>query len=882
MERVAANTKRTFALLASASLALVHGANAFSFAHALGTSGNSCDDLAFSVQDGAVQDQSGGMRDVSDPLNSGFFAGAANADGVTSPNSFDDCVTARGMHLYAPARGSDDSTNLAVARAPQNWYDPGLQNLVSGTFSDMDFINAVAGKTYGTTIPCPYGGATAGFASGAVTDCAPDCATTTTDSNAVASGGTCRCAAGYYGRPMDINEDSVLAVTNGCTACPTGASFATAAAADCTAVTTPTSKRRLTWAMPFTEELELVHSDRAAHDSFGDSVSISGDYAIVGVTRDDDNVHNSGSAVVFVRSEGTWLEQQKLTATNPAYHDHFGVSVSISGDYAVVGAPWRRVGGTFGVGIAFVFVRSGATWMLQQELTASDTTGYFGESVSISGDYLIVGAWVTEEQRGTAHVFSRSGTTWTEQQKLTASNRAPWSHFGESVSISGDYAVVGAPLADSRGSAYVFSRSGTTWTEEQKIRPTSNAVGDYFGGSVSISGDCVVVGASRFDGSGDNSGFAYVFRRSGTTWVEEQKLVASQGSASDNFGASVSISGDYIVVGASQDDDNGSRSGSAYVFGRSGTTWVQQKLRASDGAADDYFGNSVAVSGDRAVVGAFARTKDYEAEGAVYLFTLPPIESVPDDESPDDENPSSVNPSYVRATLDIAGYTAVEFTGSIETAFRTGVAAVLNVDVNSVSITSVIDVQTGRRRLLQTSNVVRVNFRVYSSADSSSAIVLRLRDVTTSGALLTSLQTAGLTRASGVSLQSDGVVAERASPSRGIALSTGAIAGVVVGGFAFIVTIIVVACRRNAKRQNARVRLILNHQHLRGGLPQGAHVARGVSTHPPCVVTVTKPTSTSALMNADATRRANSIARVDARKDAMERQKRRIERQSQR
>ena len=690
--------------------------------------------------------------------------------------------------------GANDSTNLAVGPALQNWYDSGLQNRVFGTGSVMD--------------------------------------------------------------------PSVKAVA------------------------APTSTRRLAWATtPFAEELELVHSDRAAHDSFGASVSISGDYVVVGVTRDDDDVHNSGSVVVFVRSEGTWLQQQKLTAENPAYHDFFGESVSISGDYVVVGAPWRRVGGTFGVGSAFVFVRSGATWMLQQELTASDTTGYFGESVSISGDYLIVGAWVTEEQRGTAHVFRRSGTTWTEEQKLTASNRAPWSHFGESVSISGDYAVVGAPLADSRGSAYVFRRSGTTWTEEQKIRPTGNAVGDYFGGSVSISGDCVVVGASRFDGTGDNSGFAYVFRRSGTTWMEEQKLVASQGSASDNFGGSVSISGDYVVVGASQDDDNGSHSGSAYVFGRSGTTWIEQKLQASDGAANDYFGNSVAVSGDRVVVGAFARTKDYEAEGAVYLFTLPPIESVEpdDDESPDDddENPSSVSPSYVRATLDVTGYAAVEFTGSIETAFRTGVAASIDVDVNSVSITSVVDVQTARRRLLQqTSNVVRVNFRVYASSDSSSAIVLRLRDVTTSGALLASLQTAGLTRASSVSLQSYGVV-ERASPSRRLALSTGAIAGVVVGGFAFIVTIIVVACvRRNAKRKNARVQLIFNQQHLRGGLPQGAHVVvRGANTPPPCVVTVTTPTSTSALMNADATRRANSIARRDARADAMERQKRRIERQ---
>ncbi|MCH8927549.1 MAG: FG-GAP repeat protein, partial [Candidatus Marinimicrobia bacterium] len=195
--------------------------------------------------------------------------------------------------------------------------------------------------------------------------------------------------------------------------------------------------------------------------------------------------------------------------------------------------------------------------------------------------------------------------------KITAADGAERDNFGGSVSISGDYAVLGAPFDDdnglSSGSAYVFKRSGTSWVEEAKITASDGAPDDQFGGSVSISGDSVaVVGAWSDDDKGSKSGSAYVFKRAGTSWAQEAKLLPSDGAADDHFGFLVSISGDYAVVGASSNDDNGPESGSAYVFKRTGTSWAQEaKLLPSDGAAEDHFGASVSISGGYVVVGAW-------------------------------------------------------------------------------------------------------------------------------------------------------------------------------------------------------------------------------------------------------------------------------------
>jgi hypothetical protein len=379
------------------------------------------------------------------------------------------------------------------------------------------------------------------------------------------------------------------------------------------------------------DEQKLLASDGAAYDSFGWSVSISGDYAIVGAHEDDDKGIESGSAYIF-RWDGTsWSQQAKLTASDGAAGDYFGYSVSISGDYAIVGAIYDDDKGSAS-GSAYIFKRDGTSWSEQAKLTASDgaDNDCFGRSVSISGDYAIVGAYYDDAGKGSAYIFKRDGTIWSQQQKLTASDGAADDRFGISVSISGDYAIMGAYYDDSwKGSAYIFKRDGTSWSQQQKLTASDGDANDFFGWSVSISGDYAIVGA-YYDDAGKGS--AYIFLRGGTIWVQKQKLTASDGSAYDYFGFSVSISGDYAIVGAFFDDDKEDESGSAYIFKRDVTSWSQQqKLTASDGALYDYFGFSVSISGGYAIVGAMDDDDKGTDSGSAYAFRFCPRADLDDD-----------------------------------------------------------------------------------------------------------------------------------------------------------------------------------------------------------------------------------------------------------
>jgi hypothetical protein len=231
------------------------------------------------------------------------------------------------------------------------------------------------------------------------------------------------------------------------------------------------------------------------------------------------------------------------------------------------------------------------------------------------------------DNSGSAYIFKRDGTSWTEQTKLTALDGDSMDSFGSSVSIDGDCAIVGADNDDDKGddsgSAYIFKRDGENWTQHSKLTASDGAVGDLFGNSVSISGDYCLVGALRDDDRGENSGSVYIYKRDGTSWTEQAKLTASDGSGLEEFGCSVSISGEYCVIGADEDDDNGLHSGSAYLFRRDGTSWTEQaKLVPSDGDDGDYFGNSVSIDGDYYVVGAYRdENMGWWMPGSAYVFS---------------------------------------------------------------------------------------------------------------------------------------------------------------------------------------------------------------------------------------------------------------------
>jgi hypothetical protein len=372
------------------------------------------------------------------------------------------------------------------------------------------------------------------------------------------------------------------------------------------------------------ETQKLIATDCQQKEDFGWSVSLDGDTALIGARNDDDNGIDSGSAYVFIRNGTNWTQQAKLHASDAAAGDYFGVSVSLDGDTALIGAQ----GVISNSGSAYVFIRNGTNWTQQAKLHASDAAAsdYFGHAVSLDGDTALIGAYGDNYATGSVYVFTRTGTTWTEEeQRLHASIEAPSDWFGWSVSLDGDTALIGAQGVESfTGSVYVFTRTGTTWTQKQKLNDSRGKEFDYFGHAVSLDGDNALIGADEYSHLPPylpyGPGKAFVFTCNGTTWTQQQReLHASDPTTGDLFGGSVSLSGNIAIIGARYNDDNGTNSGSAYVFIRTDTNWTQQaNLHASDGNAEDLFGWSVSLDGDTALIGA---NGDDGSTGAVYVFT---------------------------------------------------------------------------------------------------------------------------------------------------------------------------------------------------------------------------------------------------------------------
>jgi len=347
----------------------------------------------------------------------------------------------------------------------------------------------------------------------------------------------------------------------------------------------------------WTQQQKLIADDGAAGDSFGSTVTLDGDTLAVGAEWDGIGANAyQGSAYVFTRSGATWTQQQKLIADDGAYGDNFGTAVAVNGDTLVVGANRATIGANIDQGSVYVFTRSGATWTQQQKLIANDGAVYenFGQAVALKGDTLVVGVqWDdigANGSQGSAYVFTRSGATWILQQKLIANDGAESDNFGFAVSLDGDTLAVGARSATiganwEQGSAYVFTRSGAMWTQQQKLIANDGAVGDFFGYAVALDGDLLVVGASNDDnGANANQGSAYVFTLSGSTWTQQQKLIANDGAKDDGFGIAVALSGHTFVVGSAGDDIGVNLDqGSAYVFTHSITISPSKPLYGSYG-----------------------------------------------------------------------------------------------------------------------------------------------------------------------------------------------------------------------------------------------------------------------------------------------------------
>jgi hypothetical protein len=362
------------------------------------------------------------------------------------------------------------------------------------------------------------------------------------------------------------------------------------------------------FALP-SQQAALTASDGAS-GHFGFAVAVSGSTAVVGAPGTNSG---TGAAYVYVRSRtGAWSQQATLTAANGTAGDAFGRSVAISGSTAVVGAPAANSG----TGAADVFTRSRTgAWSQQAELAGRGGTSGddFGWSVALSGSAAVVGAPGNSSPSGAAFVFARSGSLWSQQAELTAADGASGDAFGVSVALSGTTALVGADSANSvTGAAYVFARSGSTWSQQAELTATNGTAGDAFGVSVALSGTTALVGA---DSTNTFTGAAYVFASSGSTWSQQAELTATNGAAGDAFGVSVALSGTTALVGAV---GTTSGTGAAYVFARSGSTWpLQAKLTATNGATSDNFGFSAALSGSTALLGAPGKDA---TTGAAYVF----------------------------------------------------------------------------------------------------------------------------------------------------------------------------------------------------------------------------------------------------------------------
>jgi hypothetical protein len=308
----------------------------------------------------------------------------------------------------------------------------------------------------------------------------------------------------------------------------------------------------------------------------------------------------------------TIYEAQKLISADREPGDLFGQAVSVSGNLAIIGASGHDNGNS--TGAAYTYAFDGTSWNQQAELTVSDGA-QFGQAVAISGNTALVGNPFDSSaglDRGSAYVFTFDGTTWSQQAKLTASDGHDLGVFGISVALSGNTALVGSFGSGAQGAVYVFTFDGTAWSEQAKLTASDAQDDDLFGIGVSLSGDRALIGAYRKD---DYTGAAYVFSFDGSTWSQEAELVALDRETNDDFGVDVSLSGDVALVGA----PGKSRAGAAYIFAFDGASWSQQaKLQSPGHRSGAYFGSAVALSPGMALVGA----DQFSKTGAVFQFVL--------------------------------------------------------------------------------------------------------------------------------------------------------------------------------------------------------------------------------------------------------------------
>ncbi|AKT38155.1 FG-GAP repeat protein [Chondromyces crocatus] len=367
---------------------------------------------------------------------------------------------------------------------------------------------------------------------------------------------------------------------------------------------------------------------REEFGAFGSSVSLSGNRLVVGARK---AANRKGAAHAFLRTDTGWLEEAELLAVDGHAGDDFGFSIALSGNTTLVGAPLTNDGLRF-PGAAHVFTHRDGGWIHEAKLVGRDgmSLDLFGYSVAIDGDTAVVGAFQARHEgneTGAVYVFGRTGNSWQEQARLVPADARHHDRVGISVAISGRTILIGADgsddQGDSSGAAYVFTKHEDGWHQETKLTAGDGAESTFFGHPVALEGDTAFVGTYLADGKTPGSGAVYVYARDERGWTEQSKLVAGDGVTGDAFGASLAVSGDKLVVGAPQADDRGTWSGAGYVFVREDATWTEfGKFVADDGAPRDETGAAVGISGNTIVASAPKRDGAGHDMGSAYVFEM--------------------------------------------------------------------------------------------------------------------------------------------------------------------------------------------------------------------------------------------------------------------
>lgn len=371
----------------------------------------------------------------------------------------------------------------------------------------------------------------------------------------------------------------------------------------------------------FSAPVRLVDSDPGLFESYGLSLAADGDTLLIGAPASFPNE----KIAFYSRSGASWSLVQEITPTDVTMGDFFGESAAMLGDLAVVGTPDQASSS----GSAYVFRRTGGTWAQEARLRASDASGgaRFGESVSTDGNTIVVGATGVGDRRGAVYVFTRVGGTWTEQARLQAADAARNDTFGGAVAVTEDTLAVGATqsLAAGRGAVYVFSRSGSSWSQQAKLQRSGGAASDFYGAAVALEGNDLAVGAPFVDLAGrDNAGVVEIWRRTGTSWISQGSLTSADVTANAQLGSSLALREGRLAAGAPGDGVAGrALQGSVEVFLREldGQFAPNSRLVLADGASEDQLGFAVALGANGLIASAPGATVSGQTyAGAVHAF----------------------------------------------------------------------------------------------------------------------------------------------------------------------------------------------------------------------------------------------------------------------